>query len=770
MLRYALLLAAMTLLLGCGAQPDALQEKLDAFVAHEMADKDLRAVSLTLIDDQTVRWSGGYGVAQAEAGTRASGETVYRVASVSKLFAAMAVMQQVEAGTLDLDAPIQTYLPDFAPENPFGTPITLRQILSHRSGLVREPPVGHYFDDTEPPLVALVESMNQTRLVYAPETQTKYSNAAVSVAGYAVAQRHNTTFADYAQTNLLAPMGMTRSSFAPRPDLHAGLADGFMWTYDGRTFPAPVFELGMLPAANLYTTTDDLGRFLQMLFAGGEAPGGRVLSPESLEAMWTIPYAAPEQTSGFGLGFFVSDFEGTRRVQHSGVMYGYATRVYALPDLKLGVAAVNTMDATNTVTDRIAAYALRLLRAEKEGRPLPDFERLAPVPLARAEALVGRYEGPQAIEITLHDDVPYLFNGTERHRLKARGDTLVVDDRLAYGYTLLPTGDRLVDGNGNVFTRVEDSPPGPTAPEHEGLIGEYGWDHNVLYILERDDQLWALIEWFFYYPLTPVDGDVYRFPNHGLYMDETLTFTRDANGKATAADLVGVVFPRRPVPPNPDQTFRITPVRPVADLRAEALAAAPPHETGDFRPSDLVDLTTLDPTFRLDVRYATTNNFMGTVFYDEPRVFLQRPAAEALARVQADLREQGFGLILYDGYRPWYVTKMFWEATPEDLKTFVADPASGSRHNRGCAIDLGLVDLATGAVAEMPSGYDEFTARAYADYPGGTAQARWHREVLRSAMARHGFTVYPAEWWHYDYQDWRSYALQNDTFDALRPG
>jgi D-alanyl-D-alanine dipeptidase len=137
------------------------------------------------------------------------------------------------------------------------------------------------------------------------------------------------------------------------------------------------------------------------------------------------------------------------------------------------------------------------------------------------------------------------------------------------------------------------------------------------------------------------------------------------------------------------QTFRITPVHPVEELRRQALAAKPPIETGKRVP-DLVELVSLDPTIKLDVRYATTDNFLGTKFYDEAGAFLQRPAAEALVRAHRKLRSQGYGLLIHDAYRPWYVTKMFWDATPADKKDYVASPAEGSRHNRGCAVDLTL--------------------------------------------------------------------------------
>ena len=215
-------------------------------------------------------------------------------------------------------------------------------------------------------------------------------------------------------------------------------------------------------------------------------------------------------------------------------------------------------------------------------------------------------------------------------------------------------------------------------------------------------------------------------------------------------------------------SFRITPLRPVSELRVEALKESPPPEQGTFRRPDLVELTTLDPSIKLDIRYATSNNFLGTPLYTEARAFLQRPAAAAVVRANEELKAHGYGLIIHDGYRPWYVTEIFWKATPEDKKLFVANPAQGSRHNRGCAVDLSLYDLKTGKEVEMPSGYDEMTKRAYADYPGGTAEQRARRALLREVMEKQGFVVNPDEWWHFDFKDWRQYPILNVKFEDLR--
>jgi zinc D-Ala-D-Ala dipeptidase len=195
-----------------------------------------------------------------------------------------------------------------------------------------------------------------------------------------------------------------------------------------------------------------------------------------------------------------------------------------------------------------------------------------------------------------------------------------------------------------------------------------------------------------------------------------------------------------------------------------AIAQEPPREPGPFRKPDLVELTKLDPTIKLDIRYASKNNFLGHAVYKQARAFLQRPAAEALVRVHRSLRHQGYGLIVFDGYRPWSVTKVFWDATTEDRKIFVADPSKGSRHNRGCAVDLSLFELNSGSPVQMPSEYDEFTERAHINYECATPESKRLREVLRAAMVSEGFAVYEPEWWHYDFKDWQEYPIMNVKF------
>lgn len=309
--------------------------------------------------------------------------------------------------------------------------------------------------------------------------------------------------------------------------------------------------------------------------------------------------------------------------------------------------------------------------------------------------------------------------------------------------------------------------PAPAPVRWLGLIGEYGTDKEILYILEKDGKLCASFKRAEPEPLREISRNVFAF-SFGQLAGENVSFTRDRTGRGTQVKILGAVLQRRNIEPVAGANqLLVRPVRPVPELLKEALAAQPPAENGDFLKSDLVELIKLDPTIRLDVRYATTNNLFGTVFYSEPRAFMQRPAAESLVRVNRKLKQAGYGLLVHDAYRPWYVTKVFWDATPADKKLFVADPSKGSRHNRGCAVDITLYDLRTKKPVEMVSTYDETTDRAYPNYPGGTSLQRWHRDLLRAAMEAEGFTVYEAEWWHFDYNDWQKYPIMNVRFDQI---
>jgi zinc D-Ala-D-Ala dipeptidase len=205
----------------------------------------------------------------------------------------------------------------------------------------------------------------------------------------------------------------------------------------------------------------------------------------------------------------------------------------------------------------------------------------------------------------------------------------------------------------------------------------------------------------------------------------------------------------------------------MANGQTAVAVQGPPHEIGEFLTPDLVELVGLDPAIHLDIRYATSSNLVGRPVYPEARAFLQRPAAEALVRINASLRNLGYGLLVFDGYRPWSVTKVFWDITPPDKREFVADPAKGSKHNRGCAVDLSLYSLSDGREVTLPSAYDEMSPRAYPTYAGGSDAERRARDLLRRSMEAEGFTVEPNEWWHFNYRDWARYPILNLSFSEI---
>jgi len=303
-------------------------------------------------------------------------------------------------------------------------------------------------------------------------------------------------------------------------------------------------------------------------------------------------------------------------------------------------------------------------------------------------------------------------------------------------------------------------PPAPPAA-WLALIGAYAAERDTLYVYEDRGALALLVKPSAPARLAQASESVFTFTGPHLYDAERVVF------RAREVQVGGVTLHRLAMGPADGGQLRLQPARPVAELLQIDRSLIPPAESGAFLAPDLVEPGPLDSTIHLDVRYATTNNFLGSVFYSSARAFLQRPAAEALVRAARALKPLGYGLLIHDAYRPWYVTKVFWDATPAESRWLVADPTRGSKHNRGAAVDLTLYDLATGMPVEMPSTYDEATPRALSDYPGGTSRQRWHRALLRRVLEAEGFIVNPSEWWHFDFRDWQRYQILNIPFEDI---
>lgn len=766
--RSILLSIALSCLLATNLHADAaLLPGLAETIDKEAANKGLPLLSIVLVDESGTVWS--HSVGSHASGMAADGDTTYRIGSVSKLFTDIAIMQMVEEGALDLDEPVSTYLPEFRPQNDFGGEITLRLLMTHASGLVREPPLGNYFDASAPALDATVASLNDTTLVYAPGSKVQYSNAGIAVVGRVVEKISGKPFADVLAKRVLQPLGMSRSAFRPETKVTDTLPEAYMWSYQGDRTVAPTFELGMSPAGSMYSSMNELVLFMTALLGKGEGVHGRILAEDTLVRMWTPQTDIRSgRNRSFGIGFSIGEFDGEKSVSHGGAIYGFATQLKVLPQSKVGVAISTNLDMANGAVNRIADYALRTLLASRRDDELPAYNITTPIDAEQARELAGVYRHEEDF-IRIAERFGDLYVERVRGlslRLRNADDQIVIDDIMSFSEDIEFT-DNGVTVFGTAYERVPGGMPGAVNDAWSELLGEYGFDHNILYISEKFGRLHALIEWGMEYPLIELGNGRFRFPAYGLYPNEDLVFGRREDGAIAYASLNGIEFVRRPVGNIDGDVFHIEPVRPVVDLEREALDARPPREDGEFFATDLVDVTAYSDTIKLDIRYATGENFLGTPVYSSAHAFLQRPAAEALGRISESLEQKGYGLLVHDAYRPWYVTKIFWDATPEESKIFVADPTQGSRHNRGCAIDLTLYDLESGEPIDMVGLYDEMSPRSFPHYPGGTSRQRWHRDLLKAEMEAEGFTVYEYEWWHFDFDGWEKYRIGTPTFEAL---
>jgi CubicO group peptidase (beta-lactamase class C family) len=282
---------------------------------------------------------------------------------------------------------------------------------------------------------------------------------------------------------LFQPLNMESSSFEPLPHLTERMAEGVMWWVDGRESTAPTFHLGLVPAGTLYSTVDDLARFVEAVLNGGMGPAGRILSSEGLAEMLSPQVKKPTVSCYFDVGFgfnLQTCWEGTLRARHGGGIYGFSTELATLPEEGVGVVVAASRGAAGSVVRHIGEVALRALLAVRKGTPLPE---MAP------------------------SEVPFAGLRSE------------LDD---FAATAAGMSSR--------------------APALYGeLLGDYGWAHEGIRILERDGGLYALVERFSLYPLTPVEGDTFKLARMTAYNDELVSFERDEAGRVVALLLGGSV-------------------------------------------------------------------------------------------------------------------------------------------------------------------------------------------------------------------------------------
>ncbi len=526
----------------CASDYAAAIKELGRVIQAEIDQGRISGVSIALVEGQRVIHVNGFGYADKRKRVPSARDTVYRAGSISKLFTALAAVQLMEQGKVTLDQSVTDLAPDFRIVAPFSDarPITLRQLLCHRSGMIRECPVGSYFDPGEPSLRETVRSVEDCVLVYPPETRTKYSNIGVSVAGYAVEQVTGIPFADYAREHLLRPRRMSSSSFLLDRNLKARLAKGYLPVADGRggfrEIETPQFELGTLPAGNLYTTAEDLALFLRMLFTPG-----RIVQAESLAQMFTPQLT--KDTNGFGIGFMVGHSRGRKIVSHTGAVYGFTSSLVAMPVEQLGVVVLCNDDLAVGPVQKINEAAWDLLleakRGEKRESPKLDVE-LSP---AQLQALAGEYES-ESFWATIEQGKTMLFATVSGQKMTLRpkgGTQFEAFGRLVHEGMVTFQADGSFKALGQTFRRVTKKPGVPAG--WKALIGSYGPDFIPLIVSERNGNLYAMTENMYDYRLTPITETVFKMPP-GLYTDEYLVFHRSPRGKVETAVLANMPLRR----------------------------------------------------------------------------------------------------------------------------------------------------------------------------------------------------------------------------------
>ena len=538
--------------------------QLERLVDAELERGILTGVSIALVDDQRIVFSDGFGFADEKARRPATRETVYRAGSISKLFTALATMQLVERDKLDIDRPVTDFWPEFRIVVPFADagPITLRQLMCHRSGLVRESPVGGYFDPNGPSIGETVASLADCVLAHRPGTVTKYSNAGVTVVGHVVSEVSGEDFCDYQRKHVLGPIGMKSSGFLAKGKIRRQLSTSYMQVADGRggfrRIESPRFELGTIPAGNLYTTADDLGRFLAFLFAEGSVKGKQIVKPETLATMFTPQLV--DAKSGFGLGFHVDQFRSRKRIGHSGAVYGFSSSIAGIPELQVGVVVLANEDIAGGPVRKLATAALgwmvdAQLADETPPEEKPDEETSSHAePLEAgpfdAEPFAGHYEsagywariepaegGLAAVvsgqRLKLIPDGPDKFRADGRWTTDApfefsRDD----DDRVMQFKAMRQT-----------FRRVDPDAAPETPEAWQAFLGSYGPEFIPLIVSIRYGHLYAMTENMVDYRLTPLNRTVFKM-SPGMYLGEELVFQPDADGRVHSAVLAGMVLRR----------------------------------------------------------------------------------------------------------------------------------------------------------------------------------------------------------------------------------
>jgi len=518
--------------------------QLEAAVQQEIRDYGIGGIAVAMTDGQRLVHAAGYGEAERD--------SVFRAGSVSKLFNAIAVMQLAEQGRLNIDAPFASLPGAVLPVNPFpdAPAITLRQMLCHRSGIQRESPVGGYLDDSQPSQKATCESVRGCVVVTPPNAKTRYSNIVPTLAGEVVATVSGEAFGKYQAEHLFAPLGMTKSAWLIKDVPGGKVLKSRLRVADGKGGftheECPLFDLGTVPAGNLFTTAPDLAQFIMMLDAKGQGKNGRVLKAETLAEMWQ-PQLVPDGT--FGLGFALGKFRNHKTVGHNGAVYGHSTALTYLPDTRLGVVVIGNEDIVNARIGKLANLALSLMLERKTGEKPPAAPAAVKLSDRDLEKFAGVYESQSFwCDLSVKNGrLEGSYSSQPCVMTPTGNDTFVLNSRIHEDAPVKFT----ISGGSAGFTA------GPQQFKRGGLkragipaewrrfCGSYGPKFIPIVVHEKFGRLYATTENMVDYRMTPVNRHTFLLPL-GMYDDEHAVFLTNPDGSVHGVDFCNMILPRRP--------------------------------------------------------------------------------------------------------------------------------------------------------------------------------------------------------------------------------
>ncbi len=660
-------------------------------------------LAYAVVADGQVIHSGALGYSDVEKQTPLTTSSVYRIASMTKSFAAMAIIQLRDQGKLKLDDPVAKYIPEINQITPLtndSPPITIRHLITHTAGFPEDNPwADRQLQRTDQELLDFIK--NNVSLSSTPGMAYEYSNLGFAMLGTIITRASGQHYEKYIRENIFAPLGMNHTYWEYTETPADRLVNGYRLV-NGKWEKEKMLHSGAYGVmGGMLTSIDDFTKYMNLHLQAWPPKSDNdtaFIKRSSIREMH-LPgnisnlNAYNRKPSGeicpkissynFGLGWS-KDCADKVQIGHSGGLPGFGTHWTFLPDYGVGIVSfcnltyAATIALNNQLMDTIVAIAdlqpRKLLPSSILKQRKKELLNLLPEWNNAMQA--GIFS-----ENFFDDNFVDSLRKTSKSLFEKAGKIINIGEIIPDNQL---RGNFIIEGEQtNILVRFTLS------PENPGLIQQF---------IIREQ---------------PKSDDLYK--KYGLKTISTIAEYKE-------------------------------------------LIAKDPNQA-------LVRLDKFIPNIKLDIRYATSNNLTERPLYNIPTAFMRKPAAESLKKIQQQLNKMGLGLKIYDGYRPYSVTVQFYETFRDTV--FVASPYTGSRHNRGCAVDLTIINLKTGKELTMPTPYDAFDKKAHTDYVGLPAEAHKNRELLKKVMTSNGFVIYPDEWWHYDFNGWQNYPVINIPFESL---